>query len=80
MKQAFLIGGETIMVDVLLTRTCRCGRGVVFGMAERAPGAEPEPGGVGVGIHELLHCEEFRDMEVLDFMRWLRAGPPTAEA
>lgn len=57
-------GGTVMQFRSNLTMTCRCGKIVAFGyMGETATGMHAEP-----------RCKEFEDMELLDYMRWLRSG------
>lgn len=82
MRKTFRIGGRTAMaVDVEVTFRCRCGAVVHAGhVLEPAPQDGAAAAGDGVVIHGEPHCAEFRDMEVTDFMRWVRTGLAPEEA
>lgn len=56
--------GEEFSFKRDLCIKCRCGAEVSFGSVD----------GIPAGIHMEPYCKDFIELDLLDYMRWLRTG------
>lgn len=54
--------GTQIVFNDEVTVSCPCGKTVSFGKVS----------GVGTALHQVPHCKKFEEMDVIEYMRWVR--------
>ena len=74
MSETFTLDdGSIFKVDPTVKNLpCPCGGKFSIGHVVSAPKALELPVGMPVGFHSSPHCKRYEEMDLVDFMRWIR--------